>query len=70
MPRATRQTFGHELKEGDSVVLFWGSDFIRKLETYTGNLAPLMPGAKVATFASGRKMTLPANQFFDKVITQ
>lgn len=60
-------TKGSDLKVGQTVDMIGGADTIVRFAGYTGPLS-WGPGAtRVATFARGRQMTIPAAQTFDVV---
>lgn len=61
------RTNGLDLKVGDTVELIGGDDTIVSFAPYTGTLNYGLGDHRIATFARGRQMTIPADQTFDVV---
>lgn len=63
----TRRTLGADLTTGMIVDLIGGRDTIASFADYTGPLNWGPGVTRIATFARGRQMTIPADQAFDVV---
>jgi len=67
----TNQAWGHELKVGDTLKVYFGRQHIVRLRPYTGSLAPIFDGgAQIVDFASGHAMTIENNGLYSVVCAE